>query len=93
MQIHYQHIKMTLLLNFDDEEQFRMLIEIVFHRIRDYFGKKNAYVRLFYTVYVVTSVCVVVANESCLLHCFHIFMFAFTFRESAFAVSFLILSE
>lgn len=38
--IRYQHIKMILLLNFDDEKQFRMLIEIVFHHIKNYFEKK-----------------------------------------------------
>ena len=38
--IRYQHIKMILLSDFDDEKQFRVLIEIVFHHIKDYFEKK-----------------------------------------------------
>ena len=93
MQVHYQHIKVTLLPDPDDGEQPRVLIEIVFHRTRGYLGEKDAYVRLFYAVYVVTSVCVAVANEPCLLHCPHIPMLAFTLREPAFAAPSLTSSE
>ena len=105
--IHYQHIKVILLSNFDDEEQSRILIEILFHHIKSYIEKKNAYVLLFYAVFVVTSICVVVvnerdknefeifdvSNESCLLFCFHILMLALFFANQVFVVSFLTSSK
>ena len=105
--IRYQHIKMILLSNLDNEEQSRMLIVIVFHHIKDYLEKKNAYVLLFYVIFVVASVCVVVANErdknefeildvsneSCLLLCSHIFMLALLFANQVFVALFLTSSK
>lgn len=38
--IRYQHIKMILLSNFENKKQFRVLIEIAFHHIKNYFEKK-----------------------------------------------------
>jgi len=37
----YRHIKITLLLDFNDEKQFRMLIEIIFLNTKDYLEKKD----------------------------------------------------
>jgi hypothetical protein len=47
----------------DDEEQSRMLIEIVFQHIKNYFEKKDAYVLLFYVIFFLNFVDIVVANE------------------------------
>lgn len=93
--IRYRHIKVILLSNPKGEEQSRVLIEIVFHHIKDYLEKKDSYVLLFYAILVATLVCVVVANErdrnefeildvsneSCLLLCSHITMLALLFVD------------
>ena len=59
----YQHIKMILLSNFKNEEQSRILIEIVFRHTKNYFEKKDMYVLLCYATLVASSVCVVIVNE------------------------------
>jgi len=99
--IRYQHIKMTLLKNSKDEEQSRVLIEIVFNHIKGYLEEKDACVSSFHAILVANSKCIAIANErdknefgisnvlneSCLLLCPHITMLALLFANRAFATS------
>lgn len=105
--IRYQHIKIILLKNFESEEQFRMLIEIVFNYIKDYLEKKDACVFLFHVILVANSKCIAIANKRdknkfkilnvlnklYLLLCFYITMFALLFANQAFATFFLTSSK
>jgi len=105
--IRYQHIKIILLKNLDDEEQSQVLIEIVFNYIKDYFEEKDACVFLFYAILVANFSCVAIANErdknefeisnvsneSCLLLCSYITMLALLFADQVFAIFFLISSK
>lgn len=69
-----------------------MLIKIMFHYIKDYFKKKDAYVLLRYTYYNFNLFVVNknnknefeildVLNESCLLFCSYIIMLALLFAN------------
>ena len=83
-----------------------MLIEIVFNYIKNYFEKKNAWIFLLHDLLVANLSCVTivnerdknefeilnVSNESYLLFCFYITMFALLFANQAF-VFFLISSK
>ena len=59
----YQHIKVTLLPDPDGGEQPRVLIEIVFQHTKGYLGEKDAYVVLFYAMFLSNLVCIAVAND------------------------------